>query len=121
MIKMPQNFHNLKVYQEAYALSKDIYNELKEIDKHWRLKDQLFGSTTSICTNLAEMSSMENKNQQRQKIITCIGEANEAEFWLNFCRDVELIKAEKHKEYVNRLKKIRMMLFNLKRSIEKDI
>jgi len=118
---MAQNFNNLTVYQDAYALSKDVYNEVKDIDKHWRLKDQLFGSTTAVCSNLAEMASFENKNQQKQKVIVCIGECNESEFWLNFCKDVGLLEQQKHKDYVNRLKTIRMMLFNLKKCIEDEI
>lgn len=37
---MTQNFKNLNVYQEAYDLSKDIYNDLKDIDKHFWLRDR---------------------------------------------------------------------------------
>lgn len=114
---MAQNFKNLQVYQEAYALAKDIYNELREIDKHFRLKDQVLGSTTSVCTNLAEMASMDNKNQQKQKVITAIGEANETEVWLDLCKDVGLIEEGKYTDYLNRNKKIRMMLYNLKKSL----
>lgn len=115
-----QNFKNLNVYQEAYRLSRDIYGELKDIDKHWRLKDQLFGSTTSVCTNLAEMAAFENKNQQRQKILTCIGECNETEFWLTFCKDSGLLEDKRYDEFNERLKKVRKMLFNLKSAIETD-
>lgn len=118
---MLQNFNKLNVYQEAYSLSKDVYNELRDIEKHFRLKDQLFGSTTSVCTNIAEMSAFENKKQQKQKILICIGECNESEFWLNFCKDVGLIDIEKHRGYTNRVKKIRVMLFNLLGAIKKEI
>ncbi len=117
---MVQNFRNLRVYQEAYDLSRDVYNGLKEIDRHWRLKDQLFGSTTSVCTNLAEMAAFENKRQQRQKIMVCIGECNETEFWLEFSKDIDLLDGVKYNEYANRLNIIRKMLFNLKKSIESD-
>ena len=99
-----QDFKKLKVYQEAYDLSKNVYNELKDVKGNFRLKEQLFGSTTAICANLAEMGAFDNRNQQRQKVATCIGEANETEFWLNFCKDAELLNEEKFKEFVNRLK-----------------
>ena len=118
---MTQNFKNLKVYQEAYKLSKDIYNEMKDLRGNFRLKEQLFGSATSICANLAEMGSFENKNQQRQKVGTCIGEANETEFWLNFCADCGLLEEGKFKDFLNRVKTTRMMLYNLQKSIKKEI
>jgi len=108
------------VYQDAYTLARDIYKETESIQGNFRLKDQLWGSSTSICTNLAEMSAFENKNQQVQKVITCIGEANETEFWLDFCKDVGHLTEEKHKELINRLKPIRMSLFNLKKAIEQE-
>ncbi|MBM3309508.1 MAG: four helix bundle protein [Candidatus Altiarchaeales archaeon] len=115
---MAQNFKNLRIYREAYLLAKDVYNELKEIDKHFRLKDQLFGSTTSVCANIAEMSSMDNKNQQRQKITICIGEANETEVWLDLCKDFNLISEVSYDDYLHRNRKIRMMLYTLKNSLK---
>jgi len=113
-----QDFRKLKVYQEAYGLSKDIYNETKDIKGNFRLKEQLFGSSTAICANLAEMGSFDNRNQQRQKVATCIGEANETEFWLNFCKDVGLLDEIKFKGYLNTLKTTRMMLYNLHKSVK---
>jgi len=116
-----QNFKKLIVYQEAFNLSKLIYNELKEVKSHFRLKEQLFGATSAIAANLAEMSAFENKNQQKQKLITCIAEANETEFWLDFCKEVGLLNEEKHKNYSNVITKIRMMLLNLLKSIKSEI
>jgi four helix bundle protein len=118
---MVQDFKKLRVYQEAYDLSKEVYKELKDVKGNFRLKEQLFGSTTAICANLAEMSAFENKNQQKQKLTTCLGEANETEFWLNFCKDVGLLDAEKFKTYQNKLKMTRMMLFNLYKAIKQEI
>lgn len=117
---MTQDFKKLSVYQEAYELSKDIYNELKDVSGNFRLKEQLFGSSTAICANLAEMSAFNNRNQTKQKISTCIGEANETEFWLNYCKDVQLLSEEKFKSFEVRVKKTRMMLCNLHKSIKAD-
>ena len=117
---MVQNFSKLNVYQEAYNLSKDVYNEMKDVNGNFRLKEQLFGSTTAICANLAEMSAFDNKNAQKQKVSTCLGEANETEFWLNFCKDVGLLAEDKFKDFSNRAKVTRMMLFNLHKSVEAE-
>ena len=113
-----QDFRKLKVYQEAYGLAKDIYNELKEAKGSFRVKEQLFGCSTAICANIAEMGSFDNRNQQKQKIATCIGEANETEFWLNFCKDVNLLSEERFKDFLNRMKTTRMMLYNLHKTIK---
>jgi four helix bundle protein len=118
---MVQDFKKLRVYQEAYKLSKDIYKEMKDLQGHFRLKEQLFASTTAICANIAEMGAFENKNQQKQKIGTCIGEANETDFWLNFCRDVNLLTEDKFKDFQNRVKTTRMMLYNLHKSIKQEM
>jgi four helix bundle protein len=118
---MVQDFKKLRVYQEAYKLSKDIYNELKDVNGNFRIKEQLFGSSTAICANLAEMSAFKNKNQQMQKASTCIGEANEADFWLNFCVDIGLLPTEKHKDFQNGIKTTRMMFFNLQKSIKEEV
>ena len=117
---MPQNFKKLIVYQEGYQLSKEIYNEVEKIERHFRLRDQLFAAITSVPANLAEMGSFDNQNQRLQKLRVCIGEANEAEFWLDFCNDVGLIDEAKHKDFVNRVKKLRMMLYSLLEKVRGD-
>jgi len=111
-----QDFHKLQVYQDAFKLSKLIFKEIKDL-KHFRLKEQLFGSITSICANLAEMSAFDNVNQIKQKVKICIGEANETEFWLDFCSENDLIELKNHKVYIDNIKIIRMKLFNLLKSI----
>jgi len=118
---MTQDFTKLNVYQHAYDLSKDIYNELKDVKGSFRVKEQLFASSTAVCANLAEMAAFDNKNQQNQKLYTCIGETNETEFWLNFCKDTKILTEEKFKDFHNRAKITRMMLFNLHRSIKSEV
>jgi len=118
---MTQDFKKLKVYQTAFDLSKDIYNEFKEVAGNFRVKEQLFAASTAICANLAEMAAFDNKNQQNQKLYTCIGEANEVDFWLNFCKEVGLLAEDKYKDFQNRVKVTRMMLFSLHDSIKKEV
>jgi four helix bundle protein len=115
---MAQDFKKLEVYKDAFDLSKDIYNELKDVTGHFRVKDQLLASSTAICANLAEMAAFDNTNQMKQKVAVCIGEANETDFWLNFCTKVGLLKEEKFKDFQNRIKTTRMKLFNLHKVIK---
>lgn len=118
---MTQNPEKLEVYQEGYQLSKDVFLELENVNKSFRLKEQLFGAVSSIPANLMEFGSMENKKQQAQKLRVCIGEAYEAQYWFDLCKDVGIISPEKHKNFTNRIKVIRMKLFNLLNAVKNEI
>lgn len=117
---MAQNPFKLDVYNDAFKLSKDIYNEIRKNESKghsYRVKEQLRASVSSICANLAEMGAFNNNNQVRQKIKVCIGEANETEHWLTFSKEVGLLDEKITKQYKNEIKMIRMKLFNLLKSI----
>ena len=119
--QMTQNFKNLKVYGEAFGLSKEIYLFLEDKKMSIRAKEQLLASVSSICANLAEMAAFESKGQQRQKIITCIAEANETEFWLDLNHELNILPQREHLDFMNKLVKIRSMLFNLKKTMGEEI
>jgi len=119
--QMTQNFKNLKVYEEAFGLSKEIYQFLEDKKMSLRSKEQLLASVSSICANLAEMAAFESKAQQRQKIITCIAEANETEFWLDLNHELKILPQREHLDFMNKLVKIRSMLFNLKKTMGDDM
>jgi four helix bundle protein len=115
---MTQNFKNLKVYQDAFQLSKDLF--LFFGDKKptsYRSKEQLLASASSICANLAEMAAFDSKPAQKQKVTTCIGECNELEFWMDLMLELKQLPQREHIEFMGRLVKIRSMLFNLKKTI----
>lgn len=117
---MTQNFKNLKVYDDAFRLSKDLFLFFSDKQASLRAKEQLTASASSICANLAEMGAFESKPQQRQKVITCISEANELEFWLDMMQELKVLPQREHLDFMNRLVKIRSMLFNLKKSIVEE-
>ncbi|MFH1221870.1 MAG: four helix bundle protein [Candidatus Micrarchaeota archaeon] len=113
-----QNFKNLKVYDDAFRLSKDLYVFFEDKKVPMRAKEQLLASASSICANLAEMGAFDSKPQQRQKVTTCIGEANETEFWMDMMAELKVLPQREHVDFIGRLIKIRSMLFNLKKSME---
>ena len=118
---MTQNFKNLKIYDDAFRLSKDLYVFFQ--NQHqvpMRAKEQLLASASSICANLAEMAAFESKPQQKQKVITCIGEANECEFWMDMMQELKVLPQREHIDYMGRLVKIRSILFNLKKSMAEE-
>lgn len=53
----------------------------------------------------------------KQKVVTCIGEANECEFWLDMMHELKALPRREHIEFMGQLIKIRSMLFNLKKSM----
>jgi len=118
--EMTQNFKNLKVYEEAFRLSRDLYLFFEDKKTTIRAKEQLLASASSICANLAEMAAFESKPQQKQKLTTCIGEANETEFWLDMMQELKVLPQREHLDFMNRLVKIRSMLFNLKKTIQEN-
>jgi four helix bundle protein len=84
----------------------------------FRAKEQLLASVSSICANLAEMGAIDSIPAQRQKLVTCIGEANECEYWLDLCNALNIIPQRNHLNFMNELVRIRSMLCKLKASIE---
>lgn len=68
---MTRHFKNLKIYDDAFRLSKDLYIFFQDTRQvPLRTKEQLLSSASSICANLAEMAAFESKPQQKQKVIT---------------------------------------------------
>lgn len=119
---MTQNFKNLKVYDEAFMLSKDLYVFFEDKKTSFRAKEQLLASASSICANLAEMAAaFDSKSAMKQKVVTCIGEANETEFWLDMMQELKVLPQREHLDFMNRLVKIRSMLFNLKKSMNDEV
>jgi four helix bundle protein len=115
-----QNFNNLEVYKKAYELSKNIYKDIETNLNNNRLKGQLFGAITSIPANLAEGAAFDTPAHITHKIRIAIGEANEAEYWLNFCRDTGALDIHRAKVYIDELTSIRKMLFGLLKSVKED-
>ncbi|MEW6035220.1 MAG: four helix bundle protein [Candidatus Micrarchaeota archaeon] len=53
-----QDFKKLRVYEEAFRLSKDVFQFMEDKRMSSRAKEQLLASVSSICANLAEMGAM---------------------------------------------------------------
>jgi four helix bundle protein len=114
-----QDFKRLRVYTEAFQLSRDVFQFMEDKKMSYRAKEQLLASVSSICANLAEMAAIDSVNAKRQKLVTCIGEANESEYWLDLCNSLKVIPQREHIRFMDSLVRIRSMLCRLKASIEK--
>ena len=114
-----QDFKKLRVYEEAFRLSRDVFEFMEDKKMSYRAKEQLLASVSSICANLAEMAAIDSVNAKRQKLVTCIGEANESEYWLDLCYSLKIIPQRENLRFMESLVRIRSMLCKLKASIEK--
>ena len=117
---MTQNFKNLRVYEDAFRLSKDLYLFFQDKKVSFRTKEQLLASASSICANLAEMAAFDSQGAIKQKVTTCIGECNETEYWLDLMLELKILPQREHIDFLGRLVKVRSMLFNLKKSVIGD-
>lgn len=115
---MAQNPHHLEVYQEALDLANDCLTAIKDVKGFYRLKEQIFGSTTSVPANLAEFCALESKGSQREKLTRCIAECNETDVWLEISHRQDLLSSETYKGLANRNKVLRMKIMRLKEVVE---
>jgi len=113
-----QDFKKLRVYEEAFRLSKDVFSFMNDKQMSFRAKEQLLASVSSICANLAEMGAIDSIPAQRQKLVCCIGESNETEYWLDLCHSLNIIPQREHLRFMDALVRIRSMLCRLKASVE---
>jgi len=113
-----QDFKKLRVYEEAFRLSKDVFSFMGDKQMSFRAKEQLLASVSSICANLAEMGAMDSVPAQKQKLVCCIGESNETEYWLDLCHSLNIIPQREHLRFMDALVRIRSMLCRLKASVE---
>jgi len=105
-----QNFHDIMAYQKSYDLSRLVWSDIKDC-RNFRLRDQLFGAISSIPAHLAEFAAYDSNKEKLVRIRRSIGEANEAEHWLCFCRDSGEIPEDKARMYIEKIIEVRKMLY----------
>lgn len=105
-------FKSLRVYNLAYTYAIQVIKEIEYLNND-RIKDQLFGSTTSVPANLAECGGFKTNPYIKNKLRICIGECNETEFWLDLCHDLKLLPEEKISSLKSTNENIRVMLCSL--------
>ena len=108
-----QGFRDLKVYQLAYRLALEIFDETKSFPKEERydLTDQLRRSSRSVPRNLAEAWRRRVYPKAFfQKIVECSAEASETEVSLDMSRDFGYLSEERRDYYVDKYDEVHRML-----------
>jgi four helix bundle protein len=100
---MLRGYRDLKVYQLAYRLAMDIFNESKSFSKEERysLTDQILRSSRSVAANAAEgFRKRRYPNMFVSKMADADSETDETQVWLDFAHDCGYLSQKRHDELV---------------------
>ena len=98
-----KGYRDLKVYQLAYRLATEIFNETKRFpsDEKYSLTDQIRRSSRSIPANIAEAWKKRIYSKMFvSKLIDCAGEAGETEVWLEIAKDAGYLVIDKYNYFM---------------------
>lgn len=104
---------DLKVYQLAYKLAMEIFNESKTFPKEERfsLTDQIRRSSRSVATNIAEgFRKRQYPKMFVSKLADSDGEAAETQVWLDFARDCGYMSPGRRDELTKGYEEVGKML-----------
>lgn len=108
-----KGLRDLKVYQMAYKLAMEIFNESKAFpkDERFSLTDQIRRSSRSVAANIAEgFRKRQYPKMFLSKLADSDGEATEAQVWLDFARDCGYIDTKHHAEPTKSYEEVGKML-----------
>jgi four helix bundle protein len=111
-----KGYRDLKVYQLAYRLATEIFNETKRFpsDERYSLTDQIRRSSRSIPANIAEAWKKRIYSKMFvNKIIDCAGEAGETEVWLEIAKDAGYLVIDKYNYFIAAYDEVNRMLYSM--------
>ena len=117
-----QGFRDLKVYQLAYKLAMEVFNESKSFpkDERYSLTDQIRRSSRSIATNIAEgYRKRQYPKMFVSKLADADGEATETQVWLDYARDCGYLPTERHDTLLKEFEEVGKMLGGIMAAPEK--
>ena len=116
------NHKELKVYQNAFNVSMNIYELTKGFPKEeiYSLTDQIRRSSRSVCSNIAEAFRRRKYPKSfSSKLNESEAEAAETQNWLDFALKCGFITKDAHQKLYISYNKIIAMLINMQRAPEK--
>jgi len=119
---MLRGHKDLKVYQSAYQLAMEIFDESKAFPKEERysLTDQIRRSSRSVAANIAEgYRRRRYPNIFLSRLSDADSEATETQVWLNFAHDCGYLPKERYDELASGYEEIGRMLGSMIANPEK--
>ncbi len=108
-----RGFRDLKVYQLAYKLAMEIFEESKAFpkDERYSLTDQIRRSSRGVAVNIAEgFRKRQYPNMFASKMADADAEATETQVWLDFALNCGYMTKEKHAKFISAYEEIGKML-----------
>lgn len=114
------NFKELKVWQNARKIVKEIYLNTKDFpaDEKYGLISQMRRSAVSIPSNIAEGSGRNTDKDFKYFLNVALGSAYELQTLLILSQDMELLNQEKTNELNTSLEEIQKMIYGLIKTIK---
>jgi four helix bundle protein len=108
-----QGFRDLKVYQLAFKLAMEIYQESKSFPKEERysLTDQIRRASRSVAANIGE--GYRKKRYPKMfvsKMADADGEATETQIWLDFAVSCDYLSHERQQKLLAGYEEVGRML-----------
>ncbi|MGH9902284.1 MAG: four helix bundle protein [Pyrinomonadaceae bacterium] len=113
---MLHGHRDLKVYQSAYKLAMEIFNESKAFPKEERysLTDQVRRSSRSVAANIAEgFRKRQYPNMFVSKLADSDAEATETQVWVDFARDCGYLTHERYEQLTRGYEEVGRMLSSM--------
>jgi four helix bundle protein len=110
-----QDFHQLKVWEKAHALTLEVYRMTVSFPRseEFGLRSQLRRAPASIAANIAEGCGRASPAEFGQFLNQAIGSASELEYHLLLARDLSLIADGDHLATTERAVEVKRMLSSL--------
>jgi four helix bundle protein len=119
---MLRGHKDLKVYQLAYKLAMEIFNESKKfpVEEKYSLTDQIRRSSRSVATNIAEaFRKRRYRNMFVNKLSDSDTEATETQVWLDFSLDCGYLSRGSYEKLMKGYEEVGKMLGSMMATPEK--
>jgi four helix bundle protein len=116
-----QNYKELKVWQKAHQLTLRVYEVTKFYpkDELYGLTSQLRRGSSSIPANIAESCGKNTSGEFAHSLNIALGSANETEYFLILCKDLNYLPVDKFTELESSINEIKAMLISLVTKVRK--
>ena len=115
-----QDFHQLKVWEKAHALTLDIYRITRDFPRaeNFGLQSQMRRASVSIGANIAEGSGRSGRREFGQFLSLALSSASELEYHVLLVRDLGFIDTSAHHRISAEVLEVKRMLTGLRRLVQ---
>jgi four helix bundle protein len=117
-----QDFRNLKVWQNAHALTLAVYRETRSFssDEKFGITSQLRRSSASIPANIAEGCARGDDVEFARFINVAAASASETDYHLLLAHDLQYLNESAYLSLFEQITEVRRMLNSFERTLRSD-